>query len=337
MSTSSKAKISIETGQTLTTYAKMTDSGDHQIFSLGTIWSGKAGFEPSVRPDGMVAGRNVITPSTNNDQIEIASFTGYSKGALQTITAATDTVTRATGGKAKVTSVTMTSAGAIALVPGLIGSGASFSEERAAAGGPPLIPVSNVEIAQIRTTVNTAGVFPSTQIFQVVGQHAERFDFPSWEEFNVGKGILAGTSAEQKSHIKLTSALEALHVGPAVKDVYVQYYTPVLSELPKTFDHVPAEQSHSVSSESFYNGTIGSSAASLNAGSFTALLTDGVSDSLMAAQDEVITVKFWPDRNQDPYILTQATLGMARTFPVANQNQAAVTMAAENASASFLS
>ena len=77
MATSVRGKISIETGQTLVTYAEMTDSGDHQIYSLGTIWSNKSGFEPSVRPDGMVSGRNVLSISAVNDTITIAGFTAY--------------------------------------------------------------------------------------------------------------------------------------------------------------------------------------------------------------------------------------------------------------------
>jgi len=338
MATSSKGKISIETGQTLTTYAKMTDSGDHQIFSLGTIWSGKSGFEPDVRPNGMVAGRNVLSAHASNDTVNVGAFTAYSKGTLHTITATTDTFTRGTGpGKAKIISVTMDCTGALAIVPGAEGAGATFSETRGAAGGPPYIPVSSVEIGQIRTTGSTAAPVTAAELFQVVGQHSERFDFPTWDESNLGLGINAPVSAQQNSHIKLTSALPASHTGDTYKDIYVQYYTPVFAELPKTLDFVPAEQSHSVSSTQFYNGTIASSAASLNAGSFTALLGDGISDALINEQDEVITVKMWPDRNKTPFILSQGVLGLSRSFPPADQNQAAVTIAAEEKSASFLS
>ncbi len=338
MATSVRGKVSIETGQTLTTYAEMTDSGDHQIYSLGTIWSGKSGFEPSIRPDGMVAGRNVLSPHASTDEVTIAGFTAYVKGVLYEVSATSDTFTRGTGpGKAKVISITMDCGGTEAVVPGAEGGGTTFSETRGAAGGPPLIPVSSVEIGQIRITSATPAVLTAAQIFQVVGQHAERFDFPSWEEHNIGFGTTADSAAEQKSHIKLTSALPAVHTGPTYKNVYVQYYTPVLSELSKAVDFVPAETSHSVTSTQFYNGTIASAAASLNAGAFTALLTDGISDALVNEQDEIITVKFHPDRNKSPFILTQGTIGMARTFPTTDQNQSATTVAASERSAGFLS
>lgn len=338
MATSSKAKISIETGQTLTTYAKMTDGGDHQVFNLGTIWSGKSGFTPEIRPNGMVSGRNVLSAHATDDTITVAGFTAYSKGTEHTVTATTDTFTRATGaGLAKIISVVMDSDGAIAVVHGTKGADSTFSETRDAAGGPPYIPVSNVEIGQIRTTSSTAQVVTAAEIFQVIGTHTERFDFPTWSEFNLGKGILADTAAEKQSHIKLVSALSAIYVGSTYKDVYVQYYTPVFSELAKTTDFSPAENSPSVSSSQYYNGTIASTSRSLGTGSFTALMTDNVSDALLNEQDEVITVKFWPDRNKNPYVLTQGEIGVARTYPVAGQNQAAVTVAAENASVSFLS
>jgi hypothetical protein len=338
MATSSKAKISIETGQTLTAYAKMTDGGDHQVFNFGTIWSGKSGFTPEVRPNGMVSGRNVLSVHATDDTITVAGFTAYSKGTEHTVTATTDTFSRGTGpGKAKIISVVMDSTGTIAVVHGAEGADTTFSETRDAAGGPPYMPVGNVEIGQIRTTVSTAQAVTAAEIFQVVGTHAERFDYPTWDEFNIGKGILADTAAEKQSHVKLASALPAIHTAAAYKDVYVQYYTPVFSELAKTMDFSPAENSPSVSSSQYYNGTIAAASRSLGTGGFTALMTDNISDALLNEQDEVITVKFWPDRNKNPYVLTQGEIGVARTYPVAAQNQVAVTIAAENASVSFLS
>jgi len=338
MATSSKGKISIETGQVLTAYAKMTDSGDHTVFSLGTIWSGKSDFEPDVRPNGMVSGRNILSIHATNDTVTVAAFSAYSKGTEYTLTATSDTFTRGTGpGKAKIISITMDCVGALALAVGGEGAGATFSETRNAAGGPPYIPVSSVELGQIRTTVSTGQALVASEIVQVVGTNSQRFDYPTWDEDNLGDGINADTSAEQESHIKLAAALPAVHTGGTYKDVYVQYYTPQFAELARTTDFVPAEESHSVSSQQLYNTTVASSATSLNAGSFTAMLTDGISDALIAEQNEIITVKFWSDRNKAPYILSQGTLGIARGFPPADQNNAAVTIAAEQKSASFLS
>jgi hypothetical protein len=67
------------------------------------------------------------------------------------------------------------------------------------------------------------------------------------------------------------------------------------------------------------------------------MLTDGVQDTLVSLKDEIITVKFYPDRNKTAYILTQGTLGLARTFPVSDQNQASATISSETESAEFTS
>ena len=341
MATSSKAKISIETGRTLTSYAEATDGGDHAIFNIGTVWSGysdeSTDYSPSVRPDGMVSGRNVLSVHATNDTVTVAGFTAYSKGIEHTVTATTDTFTRGTSDLSLINSVVMDSAGSIAVVRGTIGADATFSETRDAAGGPPYIPISDVEIGQIRTTGADAAVVTASEIFQVVGTHAQRYDYPTWEEYNVGKGILAVSAAEKNSHIKLTSALPAVHTGGTYKGIWIQYYTPVYSELPKTMDFVPCENSPSVTSTQFYNGTIAASSRSLGTGGFTAIMADNISDALLNEQDKTITIKMWPDRNKNPYILTQGEIGIARTYPVADQNRAAVTIAAENASVSFLS
>jgi hypothetical protein len=60
-----------------------------------------------------------------------------------------------------------------------------------------------------------------------------------------------------------------------------------------------------------------------------------VGDSLCQDKGEVLTFKFFPDKNKAPYVLTQGTLGISRTFPVADQIQASCTITAETASAEF--
>ena len=341
MATSSKGKISIETGRTLTAYVEAADGGDHQIFNVGTVWSGYSDsgtdYSASIRPDGMVSGRNVLSTHATNNTVTIAAFTAYSKGVEHTVTATSDTITRPASDVAKINSVTMTDAGAIAVVAGTDSATTAFSEVRDAAGGPPFIPVDSVEIGQVRVVTTAAGVVAATEIFQVVGQHTERFDYPTWDVFNVGKGILAVTAAEKNAHVKLATALEAIHDVSTYKGVWVQYYTPIFSELAKSMDFSPCENTPSVSSTQFYNGTIAAASRSLGTGGFTAIMTDNVSDALLNEQDKVIAIKFWPDRNKAPYVLTQGEIGIARTYPVADQNQATVTIAAENASVSFLS
>jgi len=339
MSNSENGKIQYEQGQVLTTYEAMTDSGDQQVFTATEdIWSGKSGFTPSIRPNGLVSGRSLITAAATVDEISIAAFTAYSKGALQTVSAATTSVTRtATAGKAQIHSITMASDGSIAIVEGTVSATTAFSETRAAAGGPPLIPVNSVEVGQIRVTTSTAAAIASTEILQLVGTHTERYDYPGWAENNIGDGAFASNSAKENAYIEMDSVATKIHTGPTVKAVYAQYYAPSLADLGRTVDFVPVENSHSVSSTQIYGKTIGSRSSSIGQGAFTTLLNDGVSDSFLSEKDEILTIKFFPDTNKAPFMLTQGKIGISRTFPVADQNQAAVTISSDNSSSEFLS
>jgi hypothetical protein len=339
MSSSKNAKIQIETGQTLVAYAAMTDSGDQQVFTIsgGTLWSGKSGYVPTVRPNGIVTGRNVLSASTSADTVVVAGFTAYSKSVLKTVTETTATITRATGSFAYIVSITMASDGTIAKVNGTKGASDTFSETRAAVGGPPLIPVNSVEIGQVRITASTAAVLESSEILQVVGQHTERYDYPTWSENNIGDGAYASEAAKKNAYVEFDSALPKAHTGAVPKAVWTQYYTPVFAEVSKTLDFTPAENSHSTNSEEYYNGTVGSVSSSLNGASFSVLADDNISDAIVAEKDNNITVRFYPDRNKNPYILTQGTIGISRSFPVGNQNKISVTVAPEKKSAEFTS
>jgi hypothetical protein len=338
MATGKNSKIQIETGQTLNAFAAMTDSGDQQIYTktAGLIWSGKSGFTPDVRPNGITSGRNLLSAGATNDTVRVAGFSAYSKSVEQSPSATSITVTRATsGGGYKIISVTMASDGSIAKVAGSENVGA-FSETRDAAGGPPLIPVESVELGQVRITSSTAAAVTSDEIFQE-GQYTEHYDSPVWDENNIGDGIGAAAAAQKNAYIKFQSALPQIHTGAVPKAVYLKYYAPQFTEVSRVLDFVPAESSHTVSSQEYYRGAIASVAESVGQGSFTALLNDGLTDSLILQKNAVITVKQFPDENKNPFSLTQGKLGLGRTFPVANQNQAEVTISAEKPTAEFSS
>jgi len=339
MSTSKLAKILIEAGRTVKDFAEMTDSGDQQTFTIagGTIYSGRTGYTPEARPSGVVTGKNMITPNATNSEVDIAAFTAYSKGVLRSVSAATATINRpATAGYAVVNSVTMASDGSIAIVEGTHATDSTFVETRGAAGGPPLIPVYDVELGQVRTTISTDSVVTTDEVFQVPGDSTERADFPLFETNNTGLGESADVAAQKNAHLKFNAALPKIHTGSVAKAVYIKYYAPTFIEQ-RGVDFVPAEKSHSVSSQQIYNETIASSSESLNAGGFTAILGDGVTDTLVAEKNQVLTVKHMPNRNLAPYTLTQGTIGLGRTYPVGNQNQAAVTITSERETAEFSS
>jgi hypothetical protein len=334
MATSQKAKIQIELGRTLNELAAMSDSGDQTVFTIsgGTLFSGKSGYEPDVRPNGISQGSKVLSPHASNNTVAIASFAAYSKGVENSVSATSATFTRpATAGEMKIISVTMASDGSIAKVAGTA-SATAFTTERGVAGGPPLIPLEDVEIGQLKVTGATAGVLTEAMIQQDAGQHAEYYDYPSFDVHNVGMGQFAASASEKNAHVKFASALPQIHTGSVPKAVYIQYYSPTFTTLMLTNDFKAAEMGVSKNSEVTYEGSgvsgaIGSvKADTVGDATFTVMLKDGLTDPWLREVGEVVTVKFFSDANRTPFAITQGLLGIDRDFPSAEQNKAAATI-----------
>lgn len=349
MATSRNAKLEFESGQTVHDYAVMTDSGDHKVHTIsgGTVYSGKSGYTPEVRPNGVVSGRNMLSTHATASTVTVAAHTVYIGGTLLSVTAGSIALTRPASAVAKVMSVCIYNnegTATIAEVEGDPAADTTFTTTRGGPGAPPSIPDDYIEIGQVRVTSDSAVVFTDDEIFQVVGTHTERYDYPGWTENNIGDGVNASAAAKKNAYIEFDSALPMIHGDTAdaaaddYKKVYIRYYAPTFVEAQRAIEFVPVEQTHSVTSTQVYgNKSVGSVSASLGQGGFTAMLSDGVTDSLLAEQDEIVTVKFSPDRNANPYVLTQGTLGVKRTFPVSDQNQAACTLTGETISANFSS
>lgn len=319
MPSAENAKLEYEAGQNSVAMSALTDSGDQTIFeSAATLWSGKSGYAPVVRPDGLLTGGAVTTHATNNT-VTVAALTCNLAGVVRTVSGTTGVITRPATNVSKVNSITINSSAAVAVVAGTDGATTAFSETRGAAGGPPLIPVGSIEIAQVRVVTSAAAVVASSEIFSVVGLHVERADFPL---FNIKYGT--GT-------VEFLAALPTIHTGTLPKGVYASYASPIFGEVALASDFVPPETSHSVTSTQVYNTTIGSTASSLGQGSFTAYLTNGVSDGLVTLKNEKLWFRFYPDRYASPYILAQGKLGISRTFPAGDNIQAACTVSAEEA------
>lgn len=340
MATSANARIKVELSRSLSALAAMTDGGSHTVFtkSGATIWSGKTGYEPSIRPDGIVSGRNLLSTHTDNNKVTVAGFTAYLAGVLYTVAATTATVTRPATAVAKVIGIHLDSDGStINAVAGTDGSTTAFSEARGAAGGPPYVPVGDIEIGQVRLTSNTAGVVLAAEIFQVDGTHTERSDLPGWTVDNIGRGLDAETSAEANAHVKFSSALDTRHTADTCKKVYAQVYVPSGTALQRALDFKPAEYSYSASSEAYYQGAIASTSSSLGQASFTVLMDDGVTDQILREKGSVSTVWFYPHKDGAPFSLSQGTMAGTREYPVANQNKLSATLTCEVPTADFAS
>ncbi len=339
MSTSERGKIQVELGRVLTEFTQMTDSGDNRIFTAGTLWSGKSGYEPDIRPNGVVTGSNILSTHANDDTVAVAGFTAYSKGTLHTVAAISIALTRPSTDDHKICSIIMDDTGTIDEVEGT--EGTSFSSTRGEAGGPPLIPVDAVEVGQVKFDSQSSAVISESEIYQDIGQHCERYDYPAFTYDNIGKGKKAATTAEKNAHVKFYEALPAVHTGSVAKAVYIQYYTPTLSTVPNVSDFKAAEVGISKSSTKVYKGDGGSgvigsvSADSVGDASFTLYANDGITDPIVDEAGEMITVKYFQDANKTPFVLTQGALGIDRKFPAGDNTEISCTLYCEKASVGF--
>lgn len=303
--------IRYESAQTSHAFEEMTDSGDNTTFSGSfSPLSQVGGYEPTISPYGLMTG-GVITTHATNDTVSVAAMTLMAPGMTGAdsdgvVSVSADTVSISRGASSdthRITSITVASDGSITAVAGVDNAG-SFSETRGADGGPPLIPVGSIEIGQVRTTSVTAAAVLSGEIYQVVGQHQERSDYPVYSvDYATGE-------------ITFADALPTIHTGTLPKKVYIKGYTPLFAPIPQTSDWVPAESTYSISSTDTYDGPVGASSSALSQATFSAVLRDGITDSFVSKKGENIWVEFRPDRDKlVPKQLTQGILGISRTFP----------------------
>ncbi len=108
MATADRSVVKVEMGREAKPMSMMVNAGDNQTYTVAGAqrFSGYSGFEPSIRPNGVVSGRNLLTPGTAANKISNAAFSAYSKGILWTKTAALDsaTITRPATDVAKINS-----------------------------------------------------------------------------------------------------------------------------------------------------------------------------------------------------------------------------------------
>jgi hypothetical protein len=303
--------VRYESGQTSQAFGLATDSGDHITFTASFSPISKAsGYTPTVAPYGLKTG-GAITVGAGNDNVAVAAMTliapgmtGADADGLVSVSAdATVAVSRGvTTDTHMITSITVDSTGTITPVAGT--DSTAFSETRGAAGGPPLIPVGSIEIGQVRTTSVTAAAVTAAEIFAVPGLHQERSDYPVYDlDYATGE-------------ITFVDALPLIHTGAVPKRVYIKGATPLFAPIPKASAWVPSEATYSISSSDTYDGPVGSSSSALGQASFTAVLTDGITDSFVAKKGQNLWFEFRPDRDVTlPKQLTQGIFGIARSFP----------------------
>jgi hypothetical protein len=320
-----------EADAVITSMVELTDQGDKQDFrSAAAQWSGRSGKAPDIKPNGLKSG-GAITPevAATADEVDIAESKCFIAGIETTISAvAGQAIVRPESDTHQIFSITVTAGGAYAVVDGA--EGTSFLETRGGNGGPPYIDNDAIETGQIRVSSQTPAVITADEIKQVENVHLERYDLPGWEiEYaSVSNGILGYAG------IVFHSALAAIHsedagTTEAGKLVYAEYYTPSFVEIVDAYDFTPPAQSHNINTTQVYGRVKGSASQTLNAGGFSVELKDGITDNLLRFVDEFIWFKFFQDRLNDPYVLTQGYLGAPVSFPAGANVNATCAIAAE--------
>lgn len=334
MPTAENAKLQYEAGQTLVATHALTDAGDHKTYgsATATYWSSRAGYAPVVNPNGIITGFSVsAAASLGNNKIDVTAGTCYLAGVSTSVGASADTltITRPATAVSKINSVTVNSSGAFAMVAGDDGSTTAFSEVRGDAGGPPSIPLTSIEVAQIRVISDSAAPITEDQIFQTIGTHRELYNYPAVSVYPIGDDDHAA------AYVSMTSALPVIHgatagnAATATKGVYARVSTPTFAEVPIASDFTPPLNSRSVSSSQYYRKTVASSSASLGQGSFTAVLDDGITDPLSVLDGEFLSFRFYPDADKSAHLLCQGYLSVPPTYPAADLITASCTISAE--------
>lgn len=304
MPAASDALLQVEFSQSLVPMMLLTDSGDRTKFNSGIkYWSGARGFEPVILPNGIRTGGDITATGVDN-QINVSEVEANLNGVVHTEPSGNLTVTRPAITKVNISSVTLTAALALAVITGTDGD--TFSETRAATGGPPLIPVGSIELGQVRLNSDTAAAIVDSEIKQTPGTHRELAGYPV-EDLDPYFGT-----------VTFSAALPAIHTGAVPKQIYAEFYTPEFIKVDDGDAFQPPQETFSLTSTTTYDGARGSSSSALNAGSFTALLKDGIVDPVMKKVGDTLWIRFYPKKTiTGRFWVVQGILGVTAQYPAA--------------------
>lgn len=348
MPTSDNALLEAETDQDGDgSFEVMTDSGDHKIFTIPgkPVFSGfktkSTSFAPKIFADGIVSGQNLITPDSlaANDAIDFAALSVNLQGAKYNIASGDLAVTFPVTDPNKVVSIcAFLSTGTPTIVEVEGSENAGASTVRGAAGGPPFIPALYVEVGQIIFTATGTQLITAAMIKQGSSAYTELATSPELKIVNgIGRGLKAETPAEENAFVEFSSAMDLRHTAGTTKGVYARVYEPIITELVNANNFKGSFQSVSGSAESVYRNVISSKAFSRADGGYDRKLGDGVTDFELKLNGGTLTYRFYPDGAEDPYQLTQATIGIDPSYAADANRDVTVTLVSEFETALFAS
>lgn len=224
--------IKAEDGFTTQT-SLMADSGDRQVFTCtGTRFSlcdkDENGVNrlPTVRPDGIRNGCYVsAAASATANAVDISAGTAWMGNTLVTAQKHSNVlVPRPATNMKKISSVVMDAQGAVTVIGGT--DGAAISAQRGAAGGPPFIPATSVELATVKFSASASAAVKEEEVsFAPEYSHAPEC------------GILP-----YSARVRFFAPLDAIHIGGTARNVWITWSEPVMAALDAMSLRAPVEQ-----------------------------------------------------------------------------------------------
>jgi hypothetical protein len=303
------AQLQLESGATFYNFEAGTNSGDNKKFTLsGTYLSmlENDGFgnsrQPVVRLDGIKTGGNIIPAvSLTDDLVDVAALTCFLAGVDTSVAVDTDVaVTRPAVSQKKISSVTVTSAGVVAVIAGSDSTDNTFYTARDVAGGPPYVPVGSIEIGLIKLDSDSAAPITTSEIFVA----PELAYIPSFE-------LVLDEAA-----VNFLAALPAIHTAAVTRAVYCKHYDPAFITLSGISNMVTPDINETGNDEITYGGIATAvSRSGRNTGSFDALLSGEPGDPILQHVNGIRVMKFFPDKFKTSHQLLWASYAMARNYP----------------------
>jgi hypothetical protein len=335
-----KKLVQMEAARTLKSKSEMTDSGDKTVFTLSgvTVVSGKSGYAPEVLPDGVLDTQTIGSPGSSNNVLNIAAFTAQLAGETYSVSATTVDLSsvRPETDVAKWVSIQLDSDGStINTVEGTDSADTSYLTTRGTSAGQiPYVVDGDIELCCVLFTSSTDAVLTESQIYQTANTYQDRVYYPIVKTIsNLGMGNKAPVSGKKNFYVEFNAALEAKCTGDTTKNVYVTAYSvTTFSDISRTYDFVPNTQSYGQGSRATYDGAVSfETDPTLNQGSFSAVVIDGITDQIAQAEGETMTFRFYPDEDENPYYLQQSKVGITPAYPTSGAKTVSVTLTGDAA------
>ena len=331
MALTQNASVEYEANQAAFPFEAMTqDPVDSRVYNASVSpFSRASGAAPVIVPYGIDTGGAIIPESGGTDDqvdvgaavVRMAGAAGADQDGKVQVAGATLTVARPSTQDYLITSITVDNTGTLAMVLGT--EGAAFDTTRGAAGGPPYIPVDSIEIGQVRYMSQTSAPVAAGEISQVDGLSAERWNFPIF------------TPNYREGSITFGADLAAIHTGDVPKLVYVRGATPIFVEKTRSRNWAAAEETHSVSSEPYYDGPVVAISASVNQASFETVFEDGHTDALLGLVGQILWFRFKQDKYASAGQLVNGVVAVDRDYTHGQDPTGTVTISASEKSADF--